>query len=100
MQTSLEIGSTARWRRLAEAVQILSRREETEQLEASLIDFVEAAWPWVDSAEYQRGWAVAAICEHLEAVTAGQVRKLLINVPPRCTKTTLCSIMWQAWTWA
>ncbi len=86
--------------RFAAALQRFNLMDETEGLEASLLAFVEAAWPLVDSAEYQNSWAVDAICEHLQAVTDGNIRKLLINVPPRCTKTTLCSIMWQAWTWA
>jgi predicted phage terminase large subunit-like protein len=33
----------------------------------------------------------------LEAVTAGHIRKLLINIPPRCGKSTLVSIMWPCW---
>ncbi len=86
--------------KFATAVDRWNRLDEMDLLEASLIDFIEAAWPWIDSAEYQRSWAVDAICEHLQAVTDGHIRKLLINVPPRCTKTTLCSIMWPAWTWA
>ena len=33
------------------------------------------------------GWAMDAIDEHLEAVTAGQIRRLLINVPPGFRKS-------------
>ena len=28
------------------------------------------------------GWHIDAIAEHLEAVTAGEINRLLINVPP------------------
>jgi predicted phage terminase large subunit-like protein len=38
-----------------------------------------------------------AICEHLEAISIGQIARLLINVPPRCAKSILVSIMWPAW---
>lgn len=64
----------------------LAKRREKLGLETRLIDFLEAAWPALDSAEYQVSWAVDALCEHLEGVTHGHIRKLLINFPPRCTK--------------
>jgi predicted phage terminase large subunit-like protein len=38
-----------------------------------------------------------AICEHLEAVSAGRIKRLLINMPPRCGKSTLVSVLWPAW---
>ena len=30
------------------------------RLEGSLIDFVEAAWPYIDAAPYQPNWAIDA----------------------------------------
>jgi len=69
-------------------------------LKASLIDFVEAAWPTIDASEYQPSWAVDALCEHLRAVTDGNIARLLINFPPRCGKTLVTSVCWPAWTWA
>jgi predicted phage terminase large subunit-like protein len=35
----------------------------------------------------------------LQAVTEGQIKRLLINMPPRTGKTTVTSICWPAWTW-
>lgn len=40
-----------------------------------------------------------AICEALEAVTDGSIQRLIINVPPGCSKSTLVSVMWPAWEW-
>lgn len=49
----------------------------------SLADFVREAWHVVEpGTPYVHGWHVDAIAEHLEAVTAGQITRLLINVPP------------------
>lgn len=45
------------------------------------------------------GWHIGAICEHLEAVTSGQILRLLMNVPPRTTKSILTSVMWGPWEW-
>lgn len=66
----------------------------------SLAQFVRQAWPIVEpETELEWNWHHDAICEHLEAVTAGQIRNLLINVPPRHTKSRITSVMWPAWQW-
>lgn len=68
--------------------------------EARLIDFVRLTWRVLEpSRPFVDGWAVRAICDHLEAVTAGDVRKLLINVPPGCSKSLLTNVFWPAWVW-
>lgn len=46
------------------------------------------------------GWTLEAVCEHLEAVTFGEIRKLLINVPPGFMKSLLTDVFWPAWEWA
>lgn len=74
--------------------------QEKELYEDSLYAFLKAAWSSIDSAEFQDGWALEALCDHLEAVTLGHIPRLLVNFPPRCCKTTIVSIVWPAWTWA
>jgi hypothetical protein len=74
--------------------------EERDELEGSLLKFVEGAWSSLDPSEYQSCWAIDALCEHLQAVTEGQIRKLLVNFPPRCGKTLVTSVCFPAWTWA
>jgi predicted phage terminase large subunit-like protein len=75
-------------------------REEADGLAASLAGFVRAGWHVVWPNEpYMHGWHIDAICEHLEAVTAGDIRRLQIWVPPGSTKSTLVSICWPAWEW-
>ena len=48
---------------------------------------------------FVHGWSVEAICEHLEAVTAGEILRLLINVPPGCMKSLTTNVFWPAWEW-
>lgn len=48
---------------------------------------------------YIHNWHIDAICEHLEAVTHGQVNRLLINVPPGSSKSLIVAVLWQAWEW-
>src|SRR5215467_3795292 len=73
---------------------------ETEMAARSLREFVRQAWPIVEpSTPFVPGWHIDAIVEHLEAVTRGQIRNLLINVPPRHMKSLLVSVFWSAWEW-
>jgi hypothetical protein len=45
------------------------------------------------------GWPLEAICVHLEAVTFGDITRLLINVPPGFMKSLLTDVFWPAWEW-
>ncbi|WPE22486.1 phage terminase large subunit [Shinella zoogloeoides] len=66
----------------------------------TLAGFVREAWHVLEpTAKYTHGWHIDAICAHLEAVTDGQINRLLINVPPGSSKSLLVSVMWQAWEW-
>ena len=67
---------------------------------ARLATFVRAAWHVLEpKTPLKWGWALDAICEHLEAVTAGRIVRLLINVPPGCMKSMLVNVFWPAWEW-
>lgn len=89
-----------RLRSLGRGLSRLRLLEETERLEGSLIEFHKAAWPEIDPAPYTSNWHLGAIAEHLEAVSYGQIRRIIINIPPRSSKTLLAGVSWQAWTWA
>lgn len=68
---------------------------------ASLRVFVEAAWPWVEPDKaFVPNWHIDALCEVLEAVTRGEIQRLIINVSPGSSKSLLVSVMWPAWEWA
>ena len=71
-----------------------------ERAARSLREFVRQAWHVVEpSTPFVPGWHIDAIFDHLEAVTRGQIRNLLINVPPRHMKSLLVSVFWPAWEW-
>lgn len=66
----------------------------------SLAEFVRRAWHVVEPATALKwGWALDAMCAHLEAVTEGDVLRLLMNVPPGTMKSKLCAVFWPAWEW-
>jgi predicted phage terminase large subunit-like protein len=78
----------------------LTLEQEAARLAGSLREFVERAWHVVwPNAVFVANWHIDAICQHLEAVTAGELRRLQVWVPPGSTKSTLTSIMWPAWEW-
>lgn len=79
---------------------VVLRSIEKFEAEKSLLNFLRLAWPFIDPAPLEINWHHEAIIEHLEAVSAGQIRRLLINVPPRSGKTSLVSVVWPAWVWA
>lgn len=62
--------------------------------------FVEGAWHVNDpAAPFIANWHVDAIAEHLEAVAAGEIRRLVINIPPGHAKSLIVSVLWPAWMW-
>jgi len=80
-----------------EALVELSRRK----LQGSLHWFLQRAWHLVEpETPFVDGWHLQAICEHLEAAYRGEIRNLVINMPPRHCKSLLCSVFFPVWTWA
>ena len=68
--------------------------------EESLLDFIKQAWHAVEPATpFVSGWAVDAICEHLEAVSNDEIFRLIINVPPGFMKSLTANVFWPAWEW-
>jgi len=65
----------------------------------SLYSFVETFWSCIDSSPFQGNWHIECICEHLESVTHNQIRRLLINIPPRHGKSLIISVFWPMWEW-
>lgn len=75
---------------------------ELDQLDCadSLANFIRAAWHVIEPAQpYRHGWHIDAIADHLEAVTHGELTRLLINIPPGTMKSLSTSVFWPAWEW-
>jgi predicted phage terminase large subunit-like protein len=72
-----------------------------DKLGRSFREYIREAWRVHEpSTPFVPGFHVDAIAEHLEAVTNGQIRNLLINMPPRHGKSILVSVLWPTWVWA
>ena len=72
---------------------------QAERCRRRLHTFVREAWSLVEPRPFVDNWHIGAICEHLQAVTEGEIRKLIINVPPRSTKSLTTAVFWPAWEW-
>jgi predicted phage terminase large subunit-like protein len=73
--------------------------EETLALQGSFRAFLKASLPYIVPVdEIKWGFHLDAMADHLEAVSRGQIRNLIMVLPPRTLKSsTLCS--WSAWEW-
>lgn len=66
----------------------------------SLLEFVRMFWPFVEpKRELIEGWWLECWCSHLEAVTRGEITRLLGNCPPGFMKSLLTNVFWPAWEW-
>jgi predicted phage terminase large subunit-like protein len=68
--------------------------------EDSLYTFLKHAWKYIDASPFTEGWPIEAIAEHLQAVVDGDIRRLIINIPPRMGKSSITSCAFPAWIWA
>lgn len=65
----------------------------------TLEGFIKEHWHILEPARPLKfGWALRAMCRHLEAVTEGRIQFLLITVPPGMMKS-LVMVFWTAWEW-
>lgn len=85
------------------------RRKEARRLEEdragvianceTLYGFIQEFWYVLEPARpFKGGWALRAMCKHLEAVTRGDILRLLMTVPPGMMKSLLL-VFWTAWEW-
>lgn len=80
------------------AAHVLAARRELAS--RSLAEFVKMAWHVVEpSQQYVHGRHIDVMCEHLQAVESGEIRRLLLNVPPGSMKSLLCGVMYPMWLW-
>lgn len=67
----------------------------------SLLAFQTTFWNVLEpNTQYIDNWHLHYMIEHLEAVEQGQIKRLILNLPPRYMKSILCNVMFGAWLWA
>lgn len=63
--------------------------------------FIQHTWPLVEpGAKFLSNWHIDCISDHLEAVYRGEIKRLVINIPPRCGKSLITGVFFPAWAWS
>ena len=70
----------------------LAQLERIEGCQTKFLDFVRAMWPEFIAGEHHR-----IISEKLERVARGELKRLIVNMPPRHTKSEFASFLFPAW---
>lgn len=73
---------------------------EREYCSRKFVNYIKQAWPVIEPVQpYSHGWHIDAIAEHLEAVSAGHITRLMIAVPPGSMKSLSTAVFWPTWEW-
>lgn len=79
---------------------LIHRTAQAELYSRSLSAFVKAGWPQVEgSRPLKWNWHLDLLCKSLMDVERGVYRRLIFNLPPRATKSTVASVMLPCWLW-
>lgn len=66
----------------------------------SFSEFIRRAWEITEpNKPITWGWPIDYLAELLTAVSLGQIKDLLINIPPRWMKSTIVSVDFPCWEW-
>lgn len=84
----------------AERDRIVAEAEIIRSRCQTLEGFIREFWAILEpKKELRFGWALRAMCKHLEAVTDGRIQFLMMTVPPGMMKS-LVLVFWTAWEWS
>jgi len=73
---------------------------DREMCKRGLRHYVRRAWHVVEpSKPFIPGWHIDAVCEHLEACSRGEIKRLIINQPPGTMKSLTTAVFWPTWIW-
>src|SRR5579883_938151 len=65
----------------------------------SFVDFVREFWPLVSPDPLIWGRHLDVLCDYLQRVVTGKVKNLLVNLPPRHSKSLVTSVLFPVWVW-
>jgi len=69
-------------------------------MKRSFKEFIRNSWQTIEPGrDFHDNWHIDAISEHLQAVVDGDIKRLIINIPPRHMKSISVAVALPAWTW-
>ena len=70
-------------------------------MKRSFKEFIRNSWQTIEPGrDFHDNWHIDAIAEHLQAVVEGDIKRLIINIPPRHMKSISVAVALPAWTWS
>lgn len=76
----------------------INKREVEAFLRTDFVTFAEHSFYELNpDADYLHNWHIEAMAEKLEKCRSGELRRLVINVPPRSLKSHMTSVAYVAW---
>ncbi len=73
---------------------------EAELCRRSFHEFFLRAWPTMEpGVPLREGLHIGVLCNALQSVAEGRCKRLIINVPPRHTKSRIASVAFPVWLW-
>lgn len=98
---AVELSAVERARADAELELRLRSQQRHAAERLSLRAFTAQAWAVVEpGVPYRSNWHIDAISEHLTAISDGEIKDLIISMPPRMLKSRKVCVFWPAWEWA
>ena len=84
--------TSAQLRQLLEELDVTVEAKQKENCQENFMDFVHKVWPhFIDGAHHKE------MAEAFERVARGECKRLIINMPPRHTKSEFASYLLPAW---
>lgn len=94
------IAEKERRKRRSERLERSGRLDEIRERCRTLRGFSQESWSVLEPGTHlDWGWALDAICDHLTAVSTGQIPRLLMTVPPGMMKSMQTGVFFPAWEW-
>jgi phage terminase large subunit-like protein len=86
-----------------QAAQMLSSIEGMSakvEMQKSLVAFIKGAWAELEPGrELLWNWHMDVLCGYLEALDAGVIRRLIVNIPPGTMKSLIVNVFYPSWVW-
>jgi predicted phage terminase large subunit-like protein len=71
---------------------------EAEENRDDLKAFLKSVWHMIEPTPFVDGWVIDCLCDHFMALARGDIRKIVVNIPPRHTKSLFLTAF-RAWLW-
>jgi len=84
---------------IEEQIEFLLNQQKYLNASNSLYQFLKVGFDHVETTEFRDSRLAQALSEHLEAIIAGQIKRLIINISPRTMKTLLTGTYFPAYWW-